>query len=117
MAKDAEGGERTGCMTLPQIAETLAAFELKYPKPLDTHIFASAYGRDVLRQLFPAPKRLSSDVDIAPAQLRRFMGMEIWDDLTVPDTEVQLGCVEWKDGQPRKVVTKIFNLKHGAAHV
>lgn len=102
-------------LTLAKLEETMRrAKEIVGKEPLDTHIFSSAGGRQWINAALPVRK---IDVDwLSGARVKTFMGLEVWDDMTVPSDEIQMGYLRWEssivDDQrvPHKVVTKTFKI-------
>ena len=96
---------------MAKIEETFAQVHELFHEPIDTHIFASTFGVSWLRSKLPTIQRESHEcfsvIGWRPTSL---MGMEILQDASVPDEEIQIGRLVYEDvdgeRKPFKVVTQ-----------
>ena len=93
------------------LKSTLSEFEARFGNaPLDTHFFASGNGINALRKLAVNPARVGGFAEVDIISLDSLCGMKIWHDPAVSPNEIEIGRVEYRDGQPHKVVTKVVHL-------
>lgn len=97
-------------ITLSGLTDVLADFETRFGNNLrDTHFFASGNGINALMLLCEKNSRLG-DANGESLHLRSLAGIQIWHDPAVAPNEIEMGRIEYRDGQPRKVVTKVFQI-------
>jgi hypothetical protein len=107
-APNALGSIQGDSLSLATVEAMLADFNQRFPEKLDTHIFASYRGIDVITYLIP-PSRVASFFH----DPSRFAGMLVMHDAEVPDNEIHIGRMV--DG--KKVITKIVKLWEPKAQV
>lgn len=103
-------------LTLAKLEETIKRVEDVFGKePIDTHIFVSSGGKQWIHANLPIPKIKCDGPILGGISVKSLMGLEIWDDMTVPHDEIQIGRIEYHDWwprlkTPRKVITKIVKI-------
>lgn len=96
-------------LTLSTIKNRLSELETRFGKePIDTHIFAPGNVINALNAMFHHQDREDRDESFT---LNSLMGMEIWHDPAVAVNEIEIGRVEYKNGVPHKVITKVVEIK------
>ena len=107
-------------LTLAKLEETIKRVEDVLSKePIDTHIFVSSGGRQWIHAHFPIAKIKCDGPILGGISVNSLMGLEVWDDATVPQDEIQIGRIQWEEEwtagectrrKPFKVITKIVKI-------